>query len=142
MIKSQFSISTRIKVNLSLILIFFFFPFIQAGDGVKKKAKKARTSKNSSGANKKRGVKEEAPIVGEKVRSVLFFLFFSCSLCYSPWHFSFFRESNRVHLFSSRKGHRSASGGGDDVDVDGGVDGGAVPQIYWHGIAPLAFRHT
>lgn len=38
----------------------------QAGDGVKKKAKKARTSK-SSGGSKKRGVKEEVPIVGEMV---------------------------------------------------------------------------
>lgn len=32
---------------------------------MKKKAKKARTSKNSSGGNKKRGVKEEVPIAGD-----------------------------------------------------------------------------
>lgn len=42
----------------------------QAGDGVKKKAKKARTSKASGASNnksKKRGAKpEEAPIVGER----------------------------------------------------------------------------
>ena len=37
---------------------------VQAGDGVKKKAKKARTAKAGGGGTKKRGVKEEAPIVG------------------------------------------------------------------------------
>lgn len=48
------------------VSVFLSF-LLQAGDGVKKKAKKARTSKNSSGGNKKRGgVKEEAPIVGER----------------------------------------------------------------------------
>lgn len=46
------------------------FPFTQAGDGIKKKVKKAkkqRTSKSSgSGSSKKRGMaKEEAPIIGE-----------------------------------------------------------------------------
>lgn len=52
------------------IIFLCRFPFLQAGDGIKKKvkkAKKARTSKSSgSGSSKKRGmVKEEAPIVGE-----------------------------------------------------------------------------
>lgn len=73
---------------------------------MKKKAKKARTSKASSASNKskKRGAKpEEAPIVGESIRSVGFRVSAGCILPYAT------RDSTPLWANFQKLGHSATS---------------------------------